>query len=297
MIWILLLLLAGLVAAYLVHPFFAAGDGAAQARLADAQAQLAAIDQDEASGRISEDAAAQARDALDLRILALLNAPASSASPGMRQAALYLVPAVLFLGAVGVYSKVGSPDFEPVTEAEYRAAQLQGLPQSLEELVVVLSERLEADPNPPPNLYVILARSYFRLGDTEAGLAAYDRAIDLTGGAEAIVAERDAALAFEEEQANAPRIDPEQVAAMQNMTPEEQAAMIQSMVNGLAARLEQDPNDVEGWLRLIRARTVLGEIDQARADLATAQSVFAAETPEGQALAAIAAELETASED
>lgn len=297
MIWILLLLLSGLVAAYLLHPFLAAGDGKAQAQLADARAQLTVINADEASGRISEDAAAQARDALDRRILSILNAPESSTSPGMRQAVLYAVPAILFLGAVGVYSQVGSPDFQPVTEAEYRAAQLQDLPQSLEELVVVLSARLDADPNPPPDLYVILARSYFRLGDADAGLAAYDRAIELTGGAEAIVAERDAVLSRQEQRANAPRLDPDQVAAMQNMTAEEQAAMIQSMVDGLAARLEQDPNDIEGWLRLIRARTVMGDTDQARQDLAAAQSVFDKETPEGQALAAIVGELETVSED
>lgn len=297
MIWIMLLLLAGLVAAYLLHPFLSAHDGVAQEQLADARAQLAAIDQDAASGRLSEDAAAQARDALDRRILSILNAPESSTSPGMRQAALYAVPAILYLGAIGVYSQVGSPDFQPVTEAEYRAAQPRDLPQSLEELVVVLSERLEADPNPPPNLYVILARSYLRLGDVDAGLAAYEKAIELTSGAEAIVAERDAVLAREEQRATAPRLDPEQVAAMQNMTPEEQAAMIQSMMEGLAARLEQDPNDIEGWLRLIRARTVMGDTDQARADLAAAKSVFAAETPEGQALAALAREFETASED
>ena len=125
MIWILLLLLAGLVAAYLVHPFFGTGDGVVQGQLAEARAQLAAIDQDEARGRISADAAAQARDALDRRILAHLNAPDKATSPGLRQTALYAVPAVLFLGAVSVYSQVGSPDFEPVTEAEYRAAQIQ----------------------------------------------------------------------------------------------------------------------------------------------------------------------------
>jgi len=31
------------------------------------------------------------------------------------------------------------------------------------------------------------------------------------------------------------------------------------MVDGLAARMEQNPNDVEGWLRLIRAYKVLGD--------------------------------------
>ena len=44
--------------------------------------------------------------------------------------------------------------------------------------------------------------------------------------------------------------------------------MIRGMVDGLAARLEANPNDVDGWLRLSRSYGVLGEsaksIDAAR---------------------------------
>jgi cytochrome c-type biogenesis protein CcmH len=39
--------------------------------------------------------------------------------------------------------------------------------------------------------------------------------------------------------------------------------MIRSMVDGLAAKLAQDPNDVDGWLRLGRSQLVLGEPDKA----------------------------------
>lgn len=56
----------------------------------------------------------------------------------------------------------------------------------------------------------------------------------------------------------------EQAEAAQQMSSEDRAAMIRGMVEGLAARLEQNPNDVEGWLRLARAREVLGEGDAAR---------------------------------
>ena len=38
--------------------------------------------------------------------------------------------------------------------------------------------------------------------------------------------------------------------------------MIRSMVDGLAQRLHQDGHDVEGWLRLVRAYTVLQETGQ-----------------------------------
>jgi cytochrome c-type biogenesis protein CcmH len=47
------------------------------------------------------------------------------------------------------------------------------------------------------------------------------------------------------------------------------------MVAGLAARLKADPNDAQGWQRLIRAYTVLGEPDKAKDALATARKTFA----------------------
>lgn len=53
------------------------------------------------------------------------------------------------------------------------------------------------------------------------------------------------------------------VAAAQNMTEEERNQMIRGMVDRLAARLEQQPDDADGWRRLARAYTVLGEDDKA----------------------------------
>ena len=65
----------------------------------------------------------------------------------------------------------------------------------------------------------------------------------------------------------APGPSAEDVARMQALPPEQQTAAIRSMVDGLAARLEANPDDVQGWLRLGRARSVLGEPDLARAAL------------------------------
>lgn len=50
----------------------------------------------------------------------------------------------------------------------------------------------------------------------------------------------------------------EQIAAAADMPAAHRAAMIESMVSGLAARLKDEPQDVEGWLRLIRSYVVLG---------------------------------------
>ncbi|RYF94383.1 MAG: c-type cytochrome biogenesis protein CcmI [Caulobacteraceae bacterium] len=49
---------------------------------------------------------------------------------------------------------------------------------------------------------------------------------------------------------------------------------IRGMVDGLAARLEADPNDPEGWARLVRAYGVLGEISKRDAALARARSLY-----------------------
>jgi cytochrome c-type biogenesis protein CcmH len=48
-----------------------------------------------------------------------------------------------------------------------------------------------------------------------------------------------------------------------------------AMVDMLAARLKADPNDALGWVRLMRAYTVLGETQKAKDALATARKTFA----------------------
>ncbi|MFO1015730.1 MAG: c-type cytochrome biogenesis protein CcmI [Caulobacteraceae bacterium] len=54
----------------------------------------------------------------------------------------------------------------------------------------------------------------------------------------------------------------------------EMAGAIEGMVAGLAARLEQNPNDPQGWVRLVRAYTVLGRTDKRDAALARARALF-----------------------
>lgn len=54
----------------------------------------------------------------------------------------------------------------------------------------------------------------------------------------------------------------------------EQAAFIQSMVDRLAARLKAQPDDPQGWARLIRAYGVLGQTDKQGAAIAEARRIF-----------------------
>ena len=57
----------------------------------------------------------------------------------------------------------------------------------------------------------------------------------------------------------------EQMRAAQNMSADDRQQMIEGMVEGLAARLAEESDDVEGWKRLARAYEVLGRADDAAA--------------------------------
>lgn len=292
MIWVIFLVLLLVTGAYLVFPFLRDGPASGANALEEAKRQRAVVDLDAAEGRLSEAAAKEARDALDRRILELLDAPEQVVSERrLKSTVLVIVPAVLLLGGVGVYTQVGSPSYEPITFAEFQAQQAAALPDTLDGLVIELKNRLEADPNPPADGYVLLARSYLRLGRVEEGLAAYNVAIELSNGNDAIVDERQRVLQMLQERAAAPAIDPEARARIEAMSADEQAAMIEGMVEGLAIRLEQDPNDIQGWMRLIRARAVMGDAAQARVDIASALEVFPPETEEGVQLQTLANEV------
>jgi len=63
------------------------------------------------------------------------------------------------------------------------------------------------------------------------------------------------------------------------------------MVENLASRLKVDPDDPEGWQRLIRAYAVLGDRNKAHAALVDARIALRAEPAATAALAAEAEEL------
>lgn len=70
------------------------------------------------------------------------------------------------------------------------------------------------------------------------------------------------------------------VEAAGEMSAEDRAAFIRSMVARLAERLEAEPGDFQVWLRLAQAYGVLGEADRAKTALARAEAAIH-ELPEG----------------
>ncbi|MDP4822650.1 MAG: SDR family NAD(P)-dependent oxidoreductase [Aestuariivirgaceae bacterium] len=83
-----------------------------------------------------------------------------------------------------------------------------------------------------------------------------------------------------------PQLSDEQIAAAQEMSPQDRQAMIRSMVDGLAAKLAEDGKDLEGWLRLANARKMLGDMPAAIKALDDAAEIYKDDKP---ALAQIAA--------
>jgi cytochrome c-type biogenesis protein CcmH len=81
------------------------------------------------------------------------------------------------------------------------------------------------------------------------------------------------------------------VAAAQNMSPADRQAMIETMVQRLAARLDQDGSDLGGWLKLVKAYSVLDRKDDALKALARAKSQFTGNAQALQRLDQLAAEL------
>lgn len=82
-------------------------------------------------------------------------------------------------------------------------------------------------------------------------------------------------------------IPPAAAAGAEDMSAEEREAFIRSMVDGLALRLAEEPEDLDGWLRLVQARLVLGEIEEALAALRQATPLvqdLPAEDPRRQAV-------------
>jgi cytochrome c-type biogenesis protein CcmH len=73
----------------------------------------------------------------------------------------------------------------------------------------------------------------------------------------------------------APGPSEEAVAAAKDMSEADRGAMIRGMVDRLATRLKQNGDDVEGWLRLVRAYMVMGDRDKAKSALTDARQAVA----------------------
>ena len=157
-------------------------------------------------------------------------------------------------------------------EAQVLAADGTVTPAAREAFEAALADKENA---PRARYYLALAKS--QQGDAKGALQGWvDLAADAPSDAEWLplvqqrIAEAAAKLGIDPASLKTSSGMPSQAAvaataqASAGAAPEERRAMILAMVGNLAARLEQQPDDVEGWARLGRSYMVLNEPQKAR---------------------------------
>jgi len=88
----------------------------------------------------------------------------------------------------------------------------------------------------------------------------------------------------------------EDVAAAETMSSGDRQQMIRTMVESLDAKLTADPDNFEGWMRLVRSYAVLNDKDRAADALKRGLAAFPASGDQGRQLLALAKELGIATE-
>lgn len=86
------------------------------------------------------------------------------------------------------------------------------------------------------------------------------------------------------------------IAATETMSAGDRQQMIRGMVESLDAKLTEDPNNLEGWLRLVRSYVVINDRERAAGALKRGLAVFPADGNQGKQLLALAQELGIAME-
>ncbi len=92
--------------------------------------------------------------------------------------------------------------------------------------------------------------------------------------AKAQLAEAEQKTGVETGDAEAPGPTVEDIAEASKLPADEQRAMIETMVAGLAEKLKENPDDRQGWQRLVRSYVVLNRGTEAQAAIAAARKQF-----------------------
>ncbi|MFD0986783.1 c-type cytochrome biogenesis protein CcmI [Methyloligella solikamskensis] len=154
---------------------------------------------------------------------------------------------------------------------------------------------------------ILLAYSEEQAGDYSAALARWRELEKLVKDDERwapLVAQRIAAAQAKSDGTAPPQTSPRSpmaqgqrgpdagdMAAARNMSPEQRKQMVEGMVAKLADRLEQNGDDLDGWLQLVRSYVVLDKKDEARTALAKAKAQFSDQPSALQRLNSLASEL------
>lgn len=144
-----------------------------------------------------------------------------------------------------------------------------------------LQAAVQADPK-DYKAWISLITLHAQSGNAEAALQGLSEARDQFKGAPFLLQRFDEVandLGLFPAQGDVRGPTAEDIANASDMSKEEQDEMIDGMVAGLAARLEEDPDNVAGWVMLIRSYATLGRADKARASYDAALVHFDGNTP------------------
>ena len=358
MLWIMIALMTGAAVLCVVWPLSKPRRDAALSQGADLrfyQEQLHALDRDVETGLVAVPEAVGSRIEIGRRLIAAADRQAASPSGlgrGQRFAAAALVIVLVPLVSIGLYLRVGAPDFAdmPLASRETDPGH-----DDIATALARVESHLAAHPDDGRG-WDLLAPLYLRFGRYEDAVHAFERALALqgetaarrTGYGQALmlraggVVTAEARAAFEKALAEDPR-EPQpqfflglaaeqdgnagkaralwtkliddapadapwrsmvqakltaldggaaappaepaegpaspQGAVIASLPADQQRDAIHGMVDGLAARLSQNGQDREGWLKLVRAYSVLGERAKALGALSAARRNLAADAP------------------
>ncbi len=142
--------------------------------------------------------------------------------------------------------------------------------------VATLVASLEADPTDYKS-WIALARARSEQGDTDGAVQAITSARRHFAGAPFVlelIAQAEFELGLDLLPPSSRGPTEEDMVAASNLSQSERDEMIEGMVAGLAARLETQPNDPDGWVMLVRSYATLGYHEKAREAAREANTVF-----------------------
>lgn len=189
-LWIIVAAMTALTAVLLAGPLIrrrrSAALSVARPDLAVYHAQLAELERDLSSGLISGPEAGAARAEIERRMLKAGDARLAAAQDEApnRQSRMARRPvyamafvSMMMFGAAGLYLTLGTPGLSSMPLAK-RGSPTEERSQDFAFLVERLAARMEANPSDPRG-WLLLARSYARIGRFADSASAYQRAIDL----------------------------------------------------------------------------------------------------------------------
>ena len=154
--------------------------------------QILDLDREHANGHLSDAEWQQSRDELSVRLLqdtAVEDEPQVITQAQSWRTAV-VIALVFPISALGLYIWLGAPEAispMPPASALAEAATEQAAAPNLDQIVENLASKLQADPN---NLegWVLLGRTHRSMGNLDAALSAFDRALKLNADDELILA-------------------------------------------------------------------------------------------------------------